>query len=71
MRNEDVKKKKKKKKRQKCVKAYKKERVYGICMSLKLQEKKKKVKLMKVVRSLKLIIFAFLFLRGSSSIFQI
>jgi len=60
--------KKEGKKKEKCVEAYKKERAYGICMSLKLQEK---VKLMKVVHSLKLIIFAFLFLRGSSSIFQI
>lgn len=44
------------------------ERACGICMSIKLQEK---VKLMKVVHSLKLIIFAFLFLKGSSSVFQI
>lgn len=44
------------------------ERACGICMSVKLQEK---VKLMKVVHSLKLIIFAFPFLKGSSSVFQI
>lgn len=60
--------KKRREKKEKCVEAYRKERACGICMSLKLQEK---VKLMKVVHSLKLIIFAFLFLRGSSSIFQI
>lgn len=60
--------KKENKKKEKCIEAYKKERVHGICMSIKLQEK---VKLMKVVHSLKLIIFPFLFLRGFSSIFQI